>query len=264
MDMAEAVAPLVVPVAMPVSKDTGRPSESGAPETPTLNTRPPGKKMQPTLEPASEPRFPANAGSVTAVFAALTSTAEVSSDSGATTETLAPAISVSLAGGAPTPSSQATIQASVPSTFVPTHTALVAAPTDLVGIISKTAEDGQSDRVVVQLDPPELGRVSIDFKFDSQGIQHVTITSETPEAMRQLRQMHGELVQALERQGIGSQNMSFQHQQQNSHAQPERGSFHMPSARAQTGQDGGAEILTTTHNLERPRISAGGRLDIKA
>lgn len=103
-----------------------------------------------------------------------------------------------------------------PASVAPAPVMLVAAPVEIADIVTRTASDGQSDRVVVQLDPPELGRVSIDFKFDAQGLQHVTITSETPEAMRQLRAMHSELVQALERQGLDSQNMTFQHQQQGS------------------------------------------------
>ncbi|MEZ5946733.1 MAG: hypothetical protein R3C04_07770 [Hyphomonas sp.] len=39
--------------------------------------------------------------------------------------------------------------------------------------------------------------MSIDFRFDHHGLQHVTITGETPGLLRQLRLMHHELVQAL-------------------------------------------------------------------
>ncbi|MEO9969875.1 MAG: flagellar hook-length control protein FliK, partial [Hyphomonadaceae bacterium] len=72
--------------------------------------------------------------------------------------------------------------------------------------------DPENDRVVVQLDPPELGRVTIDFKFDGQVLQGVTITGESPEALRQLRQMHFELIQALEQNGLANDSLEFRQQ----------------------------------------------------
>ena len=105
----------------------------------------------------------------------------------------------------------------LPSAMTPTHSLVSATPAQVVEIISDSiaAPEDRKDRIQIQLDPPELGRVSIDFKFDANGLQHVTVTGETPEALRQLRAMHFELVNALERQGLSSQNMSFeQHQAQ--------------------------------------------------
>lgn len=92
---------------------------------------------------------------------------------------------------------------------------LVAAPEEIVDILSQkpSRADGR-DRIMVQLDPPELGRISLDFKFDGQGLQHVTVTGETPEAMRRMRMMHNELVQALEQHGLSGKDMSFQEQSQ--------------------------------------------------
>ncbi len=103
----------------------------------------------------------------------------------------------------------------VPSQMQAVHSLIVAAPSDVVDIISQSlsSEDGPKERVLIQLDPPELGRVSIDFKFDAQGLQQVTITGETPEALRQLRMMHFELIQALEQRGLSGQDMTFRHQQ---------------------------------------------------
>ena len=108
---------------------------------------------------------------------------------------------------------QAPAPAAAPMT--PTQAIVTASPTETVQIITDaiSAPDDRQDRVVVQLDPPELGRVSIDFKFDANGLQHVTITGDNPEALRQLRLMHFELTQALERNGLSSQNMSFQQHQ---------------------------------------------------
>ena len=107
--------------------------------------------------------------------------------------------------------------APIPGAMTPTHSLISATPAQVVEIISDSiaAPEDRKDRIQIQLDPPELGRVSIDFKFDANGLQHVTVTGETPEALRQLRAMHFELVNALERQGLSSQNMSFeQHQAQ--------------------------------------------------
>ncbi|MDP3459133.1 MAG: flagellar hook-length control protein FliK [Hyphomonas sp.] len=146
----------------------------------------------------------------------------------------------------------------------PVLAVLTASPAQIVDIVAQSAGDGQSDRIVVQLDPPELGRVSIDFKFDAQGLQHITITSETPEAMRQLRQMHSELVQALERQGIGSQNMSFQHQQQSAqHVPAPQNPFARESALADAASGLAPGTLLTADHNSTPRTPPGGRLDIR-
>lgn len=105
----------------------------------------------------------------------------------------------------------------VSTAFTQTHALITATPAEVVDVMSDSlaAPEDRKNRVIVQLDPPELGRISIDYKFDSQGLQHVTITGESPEAMRQLRLMHFELVNALEKQGLSSQNMSFQQHQAN-------------------------------------------------
>jgi len=154
--------------------------------------------------------------------------------------------------------------ASVPGLIAtaPALAVVSASPAQIVGIVAESADDGQSDRVVVQLDPPELGRVSIDFKFDANGLQHVTITSETPEAMRQLRQMHSELVQSLERHGIGSENLSFQHQQQGSPQSPAPNPFARAAALGDVGAVSVA-VIASTNSTPGARTLPGGRLDIR-
>ncbi len=96
--------------------------------------------------------------------------------------------------------------------MTPALALLTATPAEVVHIISDAAgaPDDRKDQITVQLDPPELGRVSIGFKFDAHGLQHVTITAETPEAMRHMRALHQDLVQSLERNGLSGQSMSFQ------------------------------------------------------
>ena len=118
------------------------------------------------------------------------------------------------AGTPPGPVSQSTAPVT-PPVMAPTNALVVATPAEVVDILSDSvaSPDEKKNHVHIQLDPPELGRVSLDFKFDTHGLQHVTIVGETPEAMRQLRLMHFELVNALERQGLSSENMSYQQQQ---------------------------------------------------
>lgn len=96
---------------------------------------------------------------------------------------------------------------------------LVVPATDIPNVLTQalSSQDDGPDRLVVQLDPPELGRVSLDFKFDAQGLQAVTITGETPEAMRRMRMMHFELVQALEQHGLSGEDLTFSQQQSGQH-----------------------------------------------
>ncbi len=127
---------------------------------------------------------------------------------------------------------------------------------------SLAAPEDRKNRVIVQLDPPELGRISIDYKFDSQGLQHVTITGESPEAMRQLRLMHFELVNALEKQGLSSQNMSFQQHQANQNPGqqgPRSGQISTDIAENQS-PTGAALIASQT---SQPGSGSSGGLNIK-
>ncbi|WP_300380645.1 flagellar hook-length control protein FliK [Henriciella sp.] len=113
--------------------------------------------------------------------------------------------------------------------------AMVAAPAELVDIVQgKLSDGGKPERLTVQLDPPELGRVSIDFKFDAQGLQHITVTGETPEAMKQLRQLHYQLTQALEQHGLSGQDMTFEQQ----FARQDQGDDGKPPLPFSTYQDG--------------------------
>lgn len=97
----------------------------------------------------------------------------------------------------------------------------IAAPSDLNAIILNAVKNGAEPReqLIVQLDPPELGRVAIDFKFDAQGVQQITVTSENPEALRRLRELHFELTEALKDHGLTEQNLSFR-QQADDQSQP--------------------------------------------
>ena len=101
----------------------------------------------------------------------------------------------------------------------PATTNYVAVPDDIASIISQElSSDTQNSRIRIQLDPPELGRVSLEFKFDSQGLQHVVITADSAEAIRRIRAFHPDLVATLEQHGLSGSDMTFQEktpQQQN-------------------------------------------------
>ena len=156
------------------------------------------------------------------------------------------------------------LPAPAPTGLTPAHAMVVAAPAQVVDIVSSAADDGQSDSIIVQLDPPELGRVSIDFKFDANGLQHVTITGETSEAMRQLRLMHFELIQALERHGIGSSNMTFQQQQQQHTQQsPLPNPLAGEPVKDRPGSAEAGNPVIPAYSLSSPRTPPGGRLDMK-
>lgn len=112
-----------------------------------------------------------------------------------------------------------TARAQLPAAIAPTlqqnQAAVVTAQVaDIPNVLSDSLslEDG-SKKITVQLDPPELGRVSIDFKFDGNTLQNVLVTGETPEAMKRLRLMHFELVQTLESHGFSGQDLEFSQRQ---------------------------------------------------
>lgn len=166
---------------------------------------------------------------------------------------------------APAPAPAAPAQA---TTFAPPpgQPMVTASPAEVVSIITDNVSgaDDPQDRVVVRLDPPELGRVSIDFKIDAQGVQHITVTGETPEAMRHLRAMHFELVQALERQGLSSGDMTFRQETSNG----QQGGSGRPQF-AGTAPDPASEradmpvrlASPPPRNIQPPR--AGGGLNIR-
>jgi flagellar hook-length control protein FliK len=142
------------------------------------------------------------------------------------------------------------------------HAAMIATPPEVVDIVrAQLAGPDGSERITVQLDPPELGRVSIDFKFDAQqGLQHITVTGDSPEAVRQLRQLHFQLTQALEQHGLSSQDMTFR---QNTSQQGQQ-----PPGRLSGGPLSFAEDELATQTLTAASLSSRSRtiaagLDIK-
>lgn len=250
-----------VAVMAPAAPVAGKTPTKDAPATVDVQTDSIGKPDAPPNAAAPHPDAPLpDEITIERNFATLSAVADKAAAPDATVSVQTQASPLAVAVAAPGPS-PAPLLTPAPLAMTPVHAVLVASPAEVVDIVTRTASDGQSDRVVVQLDPPELGRVSIDFKFDAQGLQHVTITSETPEAMRQLRAMHSELVQALERQGLDGQNMTFQHQQQSSQQAANAAMLKQlqsgPGAAALTG-----EPVSTSIAASGP-IRADGRLDMR-
>ncbi|KCZ97657.1 flagellar hook-length control protein [Hyphomonas polymorpha PS728] len=256
----EEAAP--IPPSLPAREKT--PAESAAPTAPRSRSALPAS-AEAGIQAELTPDAPAAdaSGSMAPTMGTITAQAGTGSDLNA--DTAAPqSQQISLFSGAAgqAPSISPVTSALATAQMMPTHAVLTATATQLPDIVARATSDGQDDRVVVQLDPPELGRISIDFKFDAQGLQHVTITAESLEAMRQLRLMHFELVQALERNGLSGQNMSFQHQnpQQNEgwgqQAKLAGGRFDTP-ALTNSG------LMIAADSSTHRQIASSGRLDIR-
>jgi flagellar hook-length control protein FliK len=182
------------------------------PETPLLATDSPSPDGAPQVRRASDP-VPASASAASVpepvqglAIGAQTDASGPPSDV-LQTSTLGVSAAPTAAPTIPTPVVQAgAAPAQPPATYV-------AVPADIASIISQElSSDTQSNRVRIQLDPPELGRVSLEFKFDSQGLQHVLVTADSAEAIRRIRAFHPDLVSVLDEHGLSSQDMTFREQ----------------------------------------------------
>ncbi|MGB3627519.1 MAG: flagellar hook-length control protein FliK, partial [Henriciella sp.] len=158
----------------------------------------------------------------------------------------------SMAPASPTAPSQVSAPAAAaPAPAQPGMTAatgtLIAAPDDVADIVTSRLSGGERpDRISVQLDPPELGRVSIEFKFDGQTLQHVAVTGDSPEAMTKLRQMHFQLIQSLEQHGLSARDMTFS---QNA----SQGDRHWGEPGAQFGQEAGNDTQAASPDPQQGR-----------
>ena len=138
---------------------------------------------------------------------------------------------------------------------------MIATPAEIVEIVQTKLSNGDAgDRLTVQLDPPELGRVAIDFKFDANGLQNITVTGETPEAMKQLRQLHAQLAQALEQHGLSSQDMTFR---QGTSQQNQAGGSQVLGSDPDVGDDEVPMQLIPAATRTAKAIADGAGLNIK-
>ncbi|MEL6414502.1 MAG: flagellar hook-length control protein FliK [Pseudomonadota bacterium] len=174
----------------------------------------------------------------------------------------APLATESLLAVAPsaTPSTAGPVATGGLAPTVPTH--VIAAPNELTSVVMNALKSGGDvqEQLVVQLDPPELGRVLIDFKFDAQGLQQITVTSENPEALKRLRELHFELTQALKDQGFSDSNLSFQQEARDQ----SQSNWQAPEwARAQSQVVAAAERSSSASAMPTPPNFTGrDRLDL--
>lgn len=262
-----AEAMVVIPAAIPATTVSPPPIKptapvAAAPAADTRQSRPVSTEVE--MQPAPlEGTFVDMIETVAPPTSAYAASAQPQSGAGGDAASGPPIAPLSTGGSLlqGQPASQiAILPASTP--LAPTHAVLIATPSQLPDIVARATHGERDDRITVQLDPPELGRISIDFKFDGQGLQHVTITAENPEAMRQLRQMHFELVQALERNGLSSQNMSFHHQ----NPQQNQG-WGQQAKLGDTGSNAsaltGSGLIMAADNTPNRQSASSGRLDIR-
>ncbi|WP_416877214.1 flagellar hook-length control protein FliK [Litorimonas sp.] len=69
--------------------------------------------------------------------------------------------------------------------------------------------------VTVQLDPPEMGRVFIDFAFDTDDKVSVVVKSDLPESHFMLRERSEQFLSILKENGLEDVNLSFEQNAQN-------------------------------------------------
>ncbi|MEM1146740.1 MAG: flagellar hook-length control protein FliK [Pseudomonadota bacterium] len=178
-------------------------------------------------------------------------------------ELVTSAIPDGLLPAAQTTSSNPLSTAATPGLTPTAPAQVIAAPNELTHVILNALKSGfdPQEQLVVQLDPPELGRVLIDFKFDAQGLQQVVVTSENPEALKRLRELHFELTEALKDQGLSEKNMSFRQEADDRQSSGWRGADFTPAMSSVYGQIDDAATLSAPPPVTR--AGSTDRLDLR-
>lgn len=93
--------------------------------------------------------------------------------------------------------------------------------------------------VTVQLDPPEMGRVFIDFAFDADDKVNVVVKSDLPESHFMLRERSEQFLSILKESGLEDVNLSFEQNAQDgntdSHEGPAEKPIYMSASSEETG-----------------------------
>lgn len=137
-----------------------------------------------------------------------------------------------------------------PASPAATQTALVAAR----DVAFAVAQAGDANRVEVRLDPPELGRVQIDIRFDD-GTAAASVSADRPETLELLRRHADALQRELTNAGFTGANVGF--------------SDRRPGQQPQGGQavalESAAPVVAApvAHRYARPRPGGLDRLDIR-
>lgn len=89
------------------------------------------------------------------------------------------------------------------------HSAAASATAQILAAIQS---NGRNDRIEVRLDPPELGRVRIDFIMESGDAVKALVTAERSETLDHLRKHSADLSDQLRQAGFAGIEMSFARQ----------------------------------------------------
>lgn len=108
-------------------------------------------------------------------------------------------------------SSTQSLQVTTMSAAAPTAQAQTAAATQLVAAI-KAERLGNSNNIEVRLDPPELGRVRIDFSMETADAVKAVLTAERSETLDHLRRNMNDLMDQLRQAGFTSIDLEFSSQ----------------------------------------------------
>ncbi|MGF1474534.1 MAG: flagellar hook-length control protein FliK [Geminicoccaceae bacterium] len=136
----------------------------------------------------------------------------------------------------------------------------VAPPAQQLSMQLSQAVEGRLDRLQVQLEPAELGKVDIRLDFGDDGLIAAHIVAERPETLELLQKDQRQLQAALERAGFaaGDQQLSFQSSgQQNAGGEPEQNLFSQQSpSDAHPEIPGEPTEQTSAHRLRLLDINA--------
>lgn len=181
-------------------------------------------------------------------------------DAGAAKPLVDPATALAALADAPRPAASANSASSSlvspdaalrdPGSAAAAQTALVAAR----DVAFAVAQAGDANRVEVRLDPPELGRVQIDIRFDD-GAAAASVSADRPETLELLRRHADTLQRELTSAGFTGANVAFSdrrpgQQPQIAQAQPVALELSAPAA-------------PVAHGYARPRPGSLDRLDIR-
>ena len=126
------------------------------------------------------------------------------------------------------------------------------------------SQSGRQDRIAVQLDPPELGRINMEFIFDGRGLQNVHVIADSPE-MQQFLKRHGHLLgQILSDSGLPEASISFDNRRGQENPQPAPASRFIGVGLQASDEPMAAGLLDTQILPTRTRLSVTERLDIRA
>jgi len=195
-------------------------------------------------------------------------TTEIEGEFLKTSEPPAPALSAAVRNDAPqTLALTAPVQTSAPlNSAAPT---LMAAPlqtplgkpgfSTLAQTIVKTLETQKG--VSVRLDPPEMGRVYIDYQFDRDNMVTALLRADTPEVLAQLRDNSSAFQDMLKQSGFENVSLSFE--QNDSESQPQQNENYQDSLIEIEGPKNAS--ITTIHNaahISADRSHSGGTISI--